>query len=348
MNILIIAPAWIGDMVMSHSLYQTLKQQYPDSAIDVLAPAWCHPLLARMPEIRQAILMPLTHGQFGLTQRWQLGRSLKGCYELAIVLPNSAKSGLIPLFAGIKERRGWKGESRYGLLNDLRTHIEMLPYMVQRYVALAYPKGDQRIQNPLDKILWPALSTSVEQQNAALHKLNLDANHPVIGLCPGAEFGPAKRWPTQHYANIAEKAISDGKQIWIFGSDKDSAIAQEIYTQLSVESQTRCTILCGKTSITDAIDLLSRCQAVVSNDTGLMHIAAAVNTPIIALYGSSSPRYTPPLAQYVRCLHTDIECRPCFKKQCPFNHLRCLTELMPDDVYTALLQLLIDVSVSKD
>lgn len=340
MNILIIAPAWIGDMVMSHSLYQTLKRLHPQSNIDVLAPAWCHPLLQRMPEIRQAILMPLTHGQFGLKQRWELGRSLKDRYDLSIILPNSAKSALIPLFAGIKVRRGWKGETRYGLLNDLRTNIEELSFMVQRYAALAYSSKDQRINTELNDLLWPTLSSTYIQQITALEKLNLNTETPIIGLCPGAEFGEAKRWPTSYYADIANKTIKEGKQIWIFGSFKDKSIAQEIYAKIMPEAQPFCTILCGNTSITDAIDLLSTCQAVLTNDTGLMHIAAAVKTPIIAIYGSSSPHYTPPLNKYVTVLHTNIECRPCFKKQCVYGHLRCLTDLAPNTVYDALIQLL--------
>ena len=340
MNILIIGPSWIGDMVMSQSLYRTLKIVHPDANIDVLAPQWCQPLLQRMPEIRQALIMPLGHGQFDIKTRWDLGRTLKHQYDQAIVLPNSAKSALIPLFAGIAQRRGWKGEMRYGLLNDLRKGMKQLPFMVQRYAALAYPVGDQRIQAGIDSLLWPQLLSTPEQKAIAIARLQLSTHAPIIGLCPGAEFGPAKRWPTEHYARVAQTCIAEGKQIWIFGSAKDLDIANAIRNQLSTDEKLQCIILCGLTSLTEAIDLLASCQAIITNDTGLMHVAAAVNTPIVALYGSSSPRYTPPLAQHVKTLHTDIECRPCFKKTCRYNHLRCLTELEPQTVLDALRTLI--------
>jgi heptosyltransferase-2 len=340
MKILIIGPSWVGDMVMSQSLYITLKKQHPNAIIDVMAPAWCKPILERMPEVNQAIEMPFTHGQFSLWQRIKLGSSLKAShYQHAYILPNSAKSAIVPFFAKIPHRTGWKGEMRYGLLNDIRANKKSFKYMVERYVALAFPK--QTMQNSkslggLSKQPKPALSVDKQIQDLTRKKYELTDTRKVIGLCPGAEFGPAKRWPEEHYAIVAEEMVKQGYQVWIFGSAKDQITTDKIHHQLSEGAQQHTHKLSGKTSLIEAVDLLASCESVVSNDSGLMHIAAAVNCNVIALYGSTSPEYTPPLTHKVHILQTDIECRPCFKKQCQYGHLKCLTELSVQQVLAAL------------
>ena len=337
---LIIGPSWVGDMVMSQSLYITLKKQRPDMELHVMAPRWCLPLLARMPQVDQAIEMPLGHGDFKLAARWKLGRELKqNQYTQAIVLPNSLKSALIPFFAGIKKRTGWKGESRFGLLNDLRSNKNTFPLMVQRYIALAFPRQQMRAAKDIQEIPYPALLVDKAQQQTAIARLGINLDKPVLGLCPGAEFGPSKRWPEAHYAAIAKQWIADGGEVWVFGSQKDQPVANTIRQYLPEGLQTHCRLLAGNTSLTEAIDLLAACTTVVSNDSGLMHIAAAVNTPLVAVYGSTSPGYTPPLSQKVQIVHTDIECRPCFKRECPYGHLKCLRELQPSQVWQALLAL---------
>ena len=337
---LIIGPSWVGDMVMSQSLYITLKKQRPDMELHVMAPRWCLPLLARMPQVDQAIEMPLGHGDFKLAARWKLGRELKqNQYTQAIVLPNSLKSALIPFFAGIKKRTGWKGESRFGLLNDLRSNKNTFPLMVQRYIALAFPRQQMRAAKDIQEIPYPALLVDKAQQQTAIARLGINLDKPVLGLCPGAEFGPSKRWPEAHYAAIAKQWIADGGEVWVFGSQKDQPVANTIRQYLPDGLQTHCRLLAGNTSLTEAIDLLAACTTVVSNDSGLMHIAAAVNTPLVAVYGSTSPGYTPPLSQKVQIVHTDIECRPCFKRECPYGHLKCLRELQPNQVWQALLAL---------
>lgn len=337
---LIIGPSWVGDMVMSQSLYITLKKQRPDMELHVMAPRWCLPLLARMPQVDQAIEMPLGHGDFKLAARWKLGRELKqNQYTQAIVLPNSLKSALIPFFAGIKKRTGWKGESRFGLLNDLRSNKNTFPLMVQRYIALAFPRQQMRAAKDIQEIPYPALLVDKAQQQTAIARLGINLDKPVLGLCPGAEFGPSKRWPEAHYAAIAKQWIADGGEVWVFGSQKDQPVANTIRQYLPEGLQTHCRLLAGNTSLTEAIDLLAACTTVVSNDSGLMHIAAAVNTPLVAIYGSTSPGYTPPLSQKVQIVHTDIECRPCFKRECPYGHLKCLRELQPNQVWQALLAL---------
>jgi heptosyltransferase-2 len=337
MKTLIIGPSWVGDMVMSQSLYITLKKQQPDMTLHVMAPRWCLPLLARMPQVDHAIEMPLGHGDFKLAARWKLGRELKqNQYTQAIVLPNSLKSALIPFFAGITKRIGWKGESRYGLLNDLRSNKNAFPLMVQRYIALAFTRQHMHAAKDIPEIPNPALLVDKEQQQAAIARLNINTEKPILGLCPGAEFGPSKRWPEEHYAAVAKKWIANGGEVWVFGSQKDQPVANAIQRGLPTELQECCHLLAGNTSLTEAIDLLAACTKVVSNDSGLMHITAAVGTPLVAIYGSTSPAYTPPLSQNVQVVQTEIECRPCFKRECPLGHMNCLKALSPEQVWQAL------------
>lgn len=339
MNILIVGPSWIGDMVMSQSLYIKLKQQMPNANIDVLAPSWCAPLLSRMPEVNRIIDMPLGHGQFELLTRLRLARGLRGQYDHAFVLPTSAKSALIPWLAKIPKRTGWKGEMRYGLLNDIRPDRRLFQYMSERYIALAYPKHKMTKPNSLgdfDKLPRPSLISSEEHRKDARAKFNLNSDRRIVGLCPGAEYGPAKQWPTEHYAAVAEELLKAGYQVWLFGSPKDEDVCDEIKNLISSERQIHVQNLAGKTSIVEAIDLLACCESVVSNDSGLMHVAAAVGCRIVGVYGSTSPDYTPPLALKKHIIHTDIECRPCFKKECPLGHLKCLKDLAPELVLDAL------------
>ncbi|GAD80550.1 lipopolysaccharide heptosyltransferase II [Vibrio ezurae] len=340
-KILIIGPSWVGDMVMSQSLYRTLKEQNPDAIIDVLAPAWCKPILSRMPEVNQAIEMPLAHGEFKLAQRYKIGKSLRSNqYTHAYVLPNSAKSALIPFFARIPQRIGWKGESRFGLLNDIRLNKQSFTFMSERYVALAHPK--QQMNNSsslggLSNILWPQLEIDKNQVLETTTKFSLSTESKVIGLCPGAEFGPAKKWPTKHYAELATQLLANGYNVWLFGSNKDAETTSEILQKQSLEYKNNIVDLAGKTSLEEAIDLLSVCQYVVSNDSGLMHVSAAVGCHVIGIYGSTSPDYTPPLTNKLDIVNTDIECRPCFKRECPLHHLKCLNEISPTSIVERII-----------
>ncbi|MPW37524.1 lipopolysaccharide heptosyltransferase II [Vibrio sp. B1Z05] len=336
-KILIIGPSWVGDMVMSQSLYRTLKEQNPDAIIDVLAPAWCKPILSRMPEVNQAIEMPLGHGALKIIERYKIGTALRNKhYTHAYVLPNSAKSALIPFFAAIPSRIGWKGEIRYGLLNDLRENKKSFTFMAERYVALAYPKEkmlDSSSLGGLNNILWPKLALNEEVVRNTALKFNLNSDMPIVGLCPGAEFGPAKKWPTAHYATLAKQLLENGFQVWLFGSEKDSSTTTEILESQSTEYKIHIKNLAGETSLEEAVDLLSLCQHVVSNDSGLMHVAAATGCHVIGIYGSTSPNYTPPLATQIDIINTDIECRPCFKRECPLGHLKCLQEILPETIF---------------
>ncbi len=337
MKVLVIGPSWVGDMVMSQSLYKTLKQQNPDSDLHVLAPAWCRPILSRMPEVDKTIDMPLGHGILDLKTRYKMGLSLRNeMYTHAYVLPNSAKSALIPLFANIPNRTGWKGEFRYGLINDLRTNKKVFQFMVERYVALAFDKQSMESIVKLDNCPVPELSIDITSQRNVMNRLYLDSTRPIFGICPGAEFGPAKRWPHRYYAEVAKHIIENGGQVWTFGSAKDREVTQSIRNTLSSPLQEFCFDLAGETSLVEAVDLLAMCKAVITNDSGLMHVSASVGAHVIAIYGSSSPSYTPPLTKKLDILNTDISCRPCFKRECPLGHLECLTKLSPEQVIKKL------------
>lgn len=333
---LIVGPSWVGDMVMSQSLFKTLKQKQPDAVIDVLAPAWCVALLERMPEVDHSITMPLGHGDFNLATRYRLGRQLRGRYDEAIVIPRSFKSALVPLFAGIPVRRGWRGEMRYGLLNDIRLlNKKRYPLMVQRLVALAEPANAPAVTD----YPYPKLLADKSQFTNLRTKFGLDPERPVLVLCPGAEFGPAKRWPEQHYAAVAETKIQQGWQVWLMGSGKDNVVAEDIRVSLDEADRKACFNLAGQTSLAEAIDLIAMADAVVSNDSGLMHIAAALARPLVVVYGSTSPGYTPPLADRVKVEALEVDCGPCFKRECPLGHLKCLQDLSPANVLNALADL---------
>ena len=312
-------------MVMAQTLFITLKQQDPDAIIDVLAPAWSAPLLERMPEVRQGLDMPLGHGKIDLGVRKQLGKSLVAeKYDQAIVLPNSLKSALVPFWAKIPKRTGWRGEMRYGLLNDLRPlDKDRYPLMVERFIALAHPKG-QALSLQLPR---PHMKANTANRDAARERFGLKDNSPILALCPGAEFGPAKKWPEKHYAAVAQKKLEQGWQVWLFGSEKDRPGNDNITGMIAAEHQSSVHNLAGQTSLAEAIDLLSCAEAVVSNDSGLMHIAAALGRNLVVIYGSTSPGFTPPLNDNHKILRLGLECSPCFKRECPLGHLDCLNKL---------------------
>jgi heptosyltransferase-2 len=339
MNILIVGPSWVGDMVMAQTLFVCLKQRHPGCAIDVLAPEWSRPILERMPEVRAALSFPLGHGVLDIATRRRIGKSLAGQYDQAILLPNSLKSALVPFFADIPKRTGWKGEMRYGLLNDIRKlDKERLPLMIERFMALAY-EPNAELPKPYPQ---PRLQIIDASRAAALAKFGLSLDRPVLALCPGAEFGEAKRWPVEHYAKVAEIKIRAGWQVWMFGSKNDHPGCEDIRNRLIPGLREEAVNLAGETSLAEAIDLLSAAGAVVSNDSGLMHVAAALNRPLVAVYGSTSPQFTPPLADQVEIVRLGLDCSPCFDRTCRYGHYNCLRELKPRPVLEALDRLVAD------
>ena len=330
-RILIVAPSWIGDTLLAQPLLRRMHDRLGRVSIDALAPPWCGPLLARMPEIDEVIPSPFAHGELKLRARWKLGRELaQRHYDQAIVLPNSFKSTLIPFFADIPLRAGYVGEWRYGVLNLVhKLDQAKLPLMAERYAQLAEKPGAE-LQRPL-----PPVRLEVDPVNTArtTSRLHLDRSRPIAVFCPGAEYGPAKRWPARHFAALARELSKRDYAIWLIGSGKDAELGEEIRAQ----SGGVCENLCGKTDLASAIDLLSCAAVVVSNDSGLMHVAAALEKPLIALYGSSSPDHTPPLSlssqpELARIVKIDIECSPCFARECPLGHFKCMNDLLPAQV----------------
>ncbi|MGJ0485775.1 MAG: lipopolysaccharide heptosyltransferase II [Methylomicrobium sp.] len=327
LRILVIGPSWVGDMVMAQSLLIALKQRHPGSQIDVLAPVWTFALLEKMPEVSMALAMPpVARGQLGLRERIKLGKSLRSHrYDQAILLPNTWKSALIPFFANIPLRTGYTGECRWGLLNDVhRLDKSVLTQTVQRFVALA--ECSQPITAPVCPA--PQLRIKAENRQQAVDKFALQIQSKILALCPGAEYGEAKRWPATHYAELARLKRQEGWQVWMFGSPKDAPIA----AQISQLSNNACIDLTGRTNLSEAVDLLSLADVVVSNDSGLMHIAAALNKKLIAIYGSSDPLFTPPLSKDARIISLNLDCSPCFKRECPLGHMHCLFNITPQQI----------------
>lgn len=327
-KILIVAPSWVGDAVLTQPLLRRLKARDAGAAIDVLAPPWTRAVFERMPEVDAVHDLPFAHGELALGRRFALARRLaRGGYTQAIVLPNSFKSALIPFAARIPLRTGFVGEARGCLLNDARRlDRAALPLMVERFAVLADAPG--AAVRPLAPL---ALTVDAAARDATLGKLGLAATPRVAVLCPGAEYGPAKRWPAEYFGELARRFAAGGWQVWIAGSAKDAAIGTAIAAAGAGVN------LCGKTTLAEAIDLMSCADCVVSNDSGLMHVAAALNRPLIALYGSSSPAFTPPLSAQAHIVKIEIACSPCFKRECPLGHFNCMRQLTPDQVWQQLM-----------
>jgi heptosyltransferase-2 len=336
-DVLVVAPAWVGDMVMAQSLVAALKQRAPDDAVDILAPPYTAALGSRMPGVRETIRVDTAHGRFDLMKRVRAGRALRDRgYELAVVLPGSFKSAIAPLMAGIPRRRGYVGEWRYGLLNDARRlDTKQLKRTVDRFVALAAGRGEQ-----LPVVTPPALIHDADRSRGVAAKFGLADARPAIALCPGAEYGPAKQWPAPHFAALVDRLTDAGYATWIFGSPKEAPLGETIAKLARARNPAAAPVnLAGRTSLVEAIDLLSLAAAVATNDSGLMHVAAALGRPLVALYGSTTPDMTPPLGDKVTIIERTLPCRPCFQRTCPLGHLDCLNLIPAAEVADAVLKL---------
>ncbi len=322
-RILIVAPSWVGDALLSQPLLTLLKQQDPEAMIDVLGPGWALPIFRRMPEVAEAIESPFAHGELALGKRLKVGAQLRARrYDRAYVLPNSFKSALVPLFARIPERIGFVGEARHWLLTDARRLDERaLPLMVQRFAHLAAPRG-----SALDGALPnPRLQVEPAERDHLMAQLGLVRPSRLICFCPGAEYGPAKRWPPHYFGELAAALHAEGSTVWIVGSSKERDMGEAIRER----SAGVAVNLCGSTTLDQALVVLSGADLVVTNDSGLMHVAAALDRPMVALYGSSSPAFTPPLSRRAQILKLDVPCSPCFERTCPLGHFDCMMKLMP-------------------
>lgn len=329
MNILLVAPAWVGDMVMADTLVQVLRARHQQVQIQVLAPPATAPLAERMAGVAAHHVLEIGHGELALGRRRAVGRAMAGRgFDQAIVLPNTFKSALVPWWAGIRRRTGWHGEARFGVLNDRRRlDPQRYPLMIERFMALGLDPGEP-LPGPHPV---PALTVDPANRERLVRSLDLRLDGGVLALCPGAEFGPAKRWPVDHYAAVARHAAGQGRPVWLLGSPGERDVCERI-----VDLAPQAVNLAGRTRLLDAVDLLSAADTVVSNDSGLMHVACAVGVRVIALFGSTSPTFTPPLGDAARVLRLELPCSPCFQRSCPLGHLRCLADLGPERV-TGLL-----------
>ncbi len=324
---LIVAPSWVGDAVLSQPLVARLAARDPAGTLDVLGPPWALPVYQRMPQVALTHALPFGHGDVKVGERRAFAKSLPA-YDHAVVLPNSLKSALVPWFAGIPKRTGYRGEWRYGLLNDVRRLDEAaLPLIVERYAALA-DAPDEAFPRPLPA---PRLTIDAAGRASLVTRLGIDLSRPVAAFAPGAEYGPAKRWPVRHFAALARDLVARGEQVWLLGSGKDA----EVTAAIQALSGGACLDFAGRTSLGDAIDLMSLASRVVSNDSGLMHIAAALDRPMAALFGSSSPAFTPPLSEKARVISLRLSCSPCFARVCPLGHTNCLELLSAEEVLAA-------------
>ena len=353
---LVVGPAWIGDMVMAHTLVQRLHQALPDESIEMVAPPATAPIAQRMAEVTKVHELAAGHGELGVGKRFRLGRALaEQKFSRSFVLPNSWKSALVPFFARIPRRSGWLGEARYLLLNDTASlPADRLPLMIERFMGLV-DIGSM----PAKPYPQPRLTVNPAQQAKLLasHQLlvaeGVDAAR-AIALCPGAEFGEAKRWPEGHFVEVAKKSVSEGCEVWLMGGPADRDLCQRIASQVH-ENAGLVKNLAGQTSLPDVVDLLAAAGACVCNDSGLMHVACAVDTPVVALYGSTSPGFTPPLHPDARALtlvdiddgSAKLDCQPCFQRTCRYEHRNCLVEIEPDYVLDQLATLGVFTGASR-
>lgn len=339
-SILVVSPAWLGDIIMSQSLLKTLKRQDPDCQITMYAPAYAHVIIERMKEVDNIITNPFAHGSLDLSGRFNEGKKLKDLgFDKAYVLPNSLKSALVPFFAGIKERIGLKGESRYFLLNKMIKDKTAYQRMTARYVALAYIDDKNVIDDQsLPEFDFPSLELK-HPSDELLERLNLSLDRPLLVLGCGANYGPAKLWPAEYFAKVSAHFIGKGWCVVAPGSEKDKPTTELIAKHLKDINETylqHYKDICGMTSLTEVLDVIGASCAAVCNDSGLMHTVAAANVPQVCIFGSTSTGYTPPLSDIAVCVESTQPCHPCFKRSCKFDTYACLKELTPDMVIAKL------------
>ena len=327
-NSLIIAPQWIGDAVMTEPLLRRLHAR--GERLTVGALPWVAPVYRAMPQVDEVIEFPFEHGGLQFKARRSIARQVEGRFDTAYVLPNSLKSALLPFLASIPKRVGYLGEARVGLLTHRLKNPKDKPPMVAFYSALSGEK------EALEKDR-PSLRLPPEQVGAALNQLGLQTGS-YYAFAPGAEYGPAKRWPPTHFAELAR--LLDAPVV-LMGSAKEAPLCEAI---AGAAPPGRCIDLAGKTSLTQAFAAIASSKAMISNDSGLMHVAAAFGVKQVAIFGSSSPVHTPPLNDRATVLwlkqdpgyQPPLDCSPCFQRECPLGHTRCLFDVTPQAVMAAL------------
>ena len=327
-RILVVAQAWIGDLVLGQILYALLKRQQPGVSIDVVAPDWAGAILKRMPQVSGHISLDVRHGRLGLWQRWTTARRLDAEYQQAIVIPRSVKAALLPWAAGIRNRVGFASGMRAGLINDSRPRPSDV---MTRMARLASPEKIDPESLP-----WPRLEIDPEEATEIFREREVDPDESVIGLMPGAAYGRAKEWGAGSFAGLAAMLAERGHRICVLGALRDRPAGEVI----ARAAPGRVMNLCGETSLEQAILLISRLAVAICNDSGLMHVAAAVNTPVIGIYGPTSPDTHPPLSAARKILSERVLCSPCRRRACPYGHHACMARIAPEQVSEATLALL--------
>ena len=319
-------------MVMAQVLYRALKKDSTSAEIHVVAPAWSRPLLTRMPEIEKIIELDITHGELALGKRLRLGRRLRSeQYARAFILPRSFKSAIVPWVAKVPRRIGDLGEMRYLLLTDhyVSNKDKAIPNACNYLRYLGFDADIAQVKREFP----PQLNVDTANQQRILVDLNVRTQDTLVACMVGAEYGPSKQWPAEHFAALMELLGEQGIQVCLLGSNKDRPLSEKI------QALCRHAVinLCGKTSLTDVVDVLAACRVAISNDSGLMHIAAAVDTPVVAMFGATTPSYTPPLHAKAKAFYLNLECSPCWQRTCQYNHYRCLKDILPSDVCAAVM-----------
>jgi heptosyltransferase II len=335
---LVISPNWIGDAVMAQPLLALLRQQHPDRPIDVLAPPGVAPVWRAVAEVDTVLEMPLRHGALQLKERWKYARVLRQRgYADAYVLPNTIKYALIPWLAGIPRRVGYKGEMRYGLINVMHHDDEPARPMMPFYAALAQ---DPSLPAPR-KVARPAMQVPAGAAAAACARYGIDPARQLVVYAPGAEFGPAKRWPPRHFGDLAQRIVAADPevQIALLGSPKDRPTCEEVIVAAGPAASNMLN-LAGSTKLDEAAALIAQSAALVTNDSGLMHIASGLNKPLVALYGPTDPRHTPPSSESAHWVWLHLECAPCQERVCPLGHHHCMEKLGPDMAWQELRPML--------
>lgn len=327
--ILVVPYMWIGDFVRCHSVAKMLKARYPARPVDVLSTSLCAPIADYMPEVRQAVVVDLPRKRLAFDQHRALARRLEGAgYGTALIMPRTWKAALAPFLAGIPERVGWFGEWRFGLLTDLRFGERKLPRMIDQCAALTLPKTEPLPSDwPLPELKVPPAEISGWRERLGL----ADTGGPIVALAPGA-VGPSKRWPAAAYGELARRLTQQGVSVWVLGGPAEQPLA----TQIVADAGPKARDLSG-TDLRNAILALRAADVAISNDSGLLHVAAALGTPSIGIFGPTSAWHWAPLNPLAAVMQrpTQLDCQPCHKPTCRMRHHLCMRDISAEQVLAA-------------
>jgi heptosyltransferase II len=320
--ILIVPYMWIGDFVRGHTVVRVLNRRWPNRPVDLLTTSLCAPLVDYMPGVRAGVACDLPRSRLAVAQQWGLAAELRARgYGTALVLPRTWKSAIAPALAGIPERVGFFGEARFGLINQLRWGEKALPRFIDKNAALALPDGA-----PLPPE-WPVPQLNVPTDETGRWRLaNGLGTGPAVALAPGS-VGASKRWT--YYPEAARLLAERGLDVWVVGGPGEKAQAEEIVAA----GGARVRDLTG-TNLRNGILAMAAASVAISNDSGLMHIAAAIGTPTMGIFGPTSPYHWAPLNGLAATVQTKtvVPCQPCHRPVCTMNEHRCMRDVPASDV----------------